>query len=458
MDRRYIQVSTANPRYFETTDGKPFIPNGPNMPFPRFAREPAEVVEYYRSMITSLAEAGGNFIRIWLGAPCFEIESKAEGQFEEQQLSTIAQVVRMCEETGVKIKFTLEHFRTLEPRQEAESFPGAASFVKDVYHSSRGGSLTSIAEFLTTPGGEAVYKRRLDALAERFSDSEAIMAWELWNEVNCTGPMEHWAPWSERMLVELKKRFPHHLTVQSLGSFCSLQHHLYYDWLGQLPGNDFYQAHRYLDLGAAFDVCRGPMDILCADTIRELRDRNLKTPVILAEGGAVEPNHSGPSHLYAADTQGMILHDVLFAPFFAGSAAAGQCWHWEKYIAKNGLWWHFGRFAKAVAGIDPRAEDYQPFQRESRRLRLYGLRGRTHTLVWCRDKSNTWASELDGGQAPQTISGERMDVRGLGLSAIRDASFYNPWTDAEGPLDLAGSQLVLPDFERSLVLRLNTHE
>jgi hypothetical protein len=30
------------------------------------------------------------------------------------------------------------------------------------------------------------------------------------------------------------------------------------------------QVHRYLDLGASLEVCRGPVDLLAADSIREL--------------------------------------------------------------------------------------------------------------------------------------------------------------------------------------------
>lgn len=455
MDRHYVQVSATNPRYFETTDGKPFIPIGPNICFPRAQTNAAETAAYYERLIGKLAAAGGNYLRIWLGAPCFEVESQAEGQFEEEKFQTIAAVLKLAETAGVRIKFTFEHFRTMEPKSQAEMFPGAATFLKDVYHQRRGGSLASIEEFLASPAGDRVFLRKLDVLADRFCESPAVMAWELWNEVNCTGPVELWGSWTERMLPELKARFPHHLTVQSLGSFSALSAHFLYDRLAGIPGNDFLQIHRYLDPGAEIDACRGPFDVLCADAIRELRDRRDDTPLILAEGGAVEANHSGPSHLYPLDTQGMILHDVLFAPFFAGSAGCGQCWHWEKYIDRNDLWWQFGRFARAVAGVDPRTEDYQPCQRENRHLRCYALRGKTHTLIWCRDKRNTWATELDGGQAPAQLAGESLDARAFGSAPVRAASYYDPWTDTGAPLELAGSSLRLPTFRRSLVIRLD---
>ena len=45
-----------------------------------------------------------------------------------------------------------------------------------------------------------------------------------------------------------------------------------------------------------------------------------------------------------------------FAPFFAGAAGSGQCWHWDRYVDKMNLWHHFGRFAEIVKGLDPPAE------------------------------------------------------------------------------------------------------
>jgi hypothetical protein len=102
-----------------------------------------------------------------------------------------------------------------------------------------------------------------------------------------------------------------------------------YEALCRMPGNDVLQVHRYLDLGAQLEVCRGPVDLLAADAVRELLAFTVRKPVLLAESGGVEPNHSGPLKLYEKDRDGLILHDVLFAPFFAGAAGPGHIWHWD---------------------------------------------------------------------------------------------------------------------------------
>ena len=48
---------------------------------------------------------------------------------------------------------------------------------------------------------------------------------------------------------------------------------------------------------------------------REMLDRRPDRPAVLAETGAVKRCHAGPSDLYEADKEGVILHDALFAPF-----------------------------------------------------------------------------------------------------------------------------------------------
>lgn len=136
---------------------------------------------------------------------------------------------------------------------------------------------------------------------------------------------------------------------------------------------------------------------------------------------------------------------MAFAPFFAGSAGCGQPWHWDHmYVDGNDLWWHFGRFARAVDGVDPAAEHFRPFHTETQRLRIWGLRGERTTLLWCRDKLNTWESELVRGEAPTDVSGEKLPFGG-------EFKCYLPWEDRW--TDVVKGD-VLPDFTRSIVVKI----
>ena len=249
------------------------------------------------------------------------------------------------------------------------------------------------------------------------------------------------------MLAALQEMFPRQMVTQNLGSFADPHDFYEYDYLARVKQNAFMQVHRYLDPGAAMDVTRGPMDILCADSVREMLDRRPDRPAFLAETGAVQARHRGPSVLYAIDTKGTLLHDEIFAPFFAGSAGSGQPWHWDhQYIDQHDLWYHFKRFATAIEGLDPVAERFRPFHSETHRLRLYGLAGRKTTVVWCREKASDWRSELVDGRTPQPVEGEV-----LPFESKTGFSVYLPWKDLT--VKLPAGRAALPAFTRSCVLR-----
>lgn len=458
MDSRmnqFVRISRKNSRYFEYEDGTPFVPVGMNLCFERFSGDDAEILAIYRRWFRRFSENGGNFARIWLGVPFLNLEPEKPGVFSERKLENLRALVALGREYGIRLKFTLDHFRDLRPVRQAEMFPGAACFQNRVYRRENGGFADTVEEFFNGEAARANFVRKLELLSRNFADEPAVMAWELWNEVNCVGPVSLWKPWTEIMLGELHRLFPKQFALQSLGSFSDFYAYDLYDELASLDGNDFLQAHRYLDPGAEIDACRGPMDLLCRSAVAELRRRRPERPAILAETGAVEWCHCRASHLYELDREGTLLHDALFAPFFAGSAGCGQFWHWDHiYVDRHDLWHHFGWFARAIAGIDPAAEDYRPELRENRRLRFHILRGNSHDLVWLRDKAD-WADELDRGVAPERFAELRVPVEQLTAAPVSRVEFNSPWEDgAEQAAVPENGVITFPPFRRSLVARL----
>jgi hypothetical protein len=195
--------------------------------------------------------------------------------------------------------------------------------------------------------------------------------------------------------------------------------------------------------------------MLASEAVSELESFHADRPVVLAESGAVEPSHSGPSKLYAADHDGIILHDILFAPFFAGAAGAGQIWHWDAYVAANNLWYHYGRFAEVVRGLDPPAEDFFPNVMQQDRLRVYTLRGKHTILAWCRDSKNTWESELQNGEKPEAIKGAAVSLAAaLEGRTVRSVRIYDPWTNRWSDGKVRDDQVALPEFSRSIVIKI----
>ena len=101
-------------------------------------------------------------------------------------------------------------------------------------------------------------------------------------------------------------------------------------------------------------VCHGPVDLLAVDAVAELQNFQAGKPIILTETGAVKPSHTGCSELYATDSDGQLLHDMLYAPFFAGAAGTGHVWWWRQALEQPNLWGHFARFARS-GGRDRRS-------------------------------------------------------------------------------------------------------
>lgn len=450
----YVEISRENPAYFQFSDESPYIPVGLNMISPggKYRNNPDSALWEMGQWMKKLSDNGGNYIRIWLSSPFWDIEDQKAGQYSVEKAARIDKLLEMAEKYNIRVKMTFEHFRSLTMEENPQSWA-----VKSVYHTSNGGPLDSIRQYIATEKGRKLFIDKLDFYKNLYGSNTTVFGWELWNEMNAVkGPQDEvFISWNKQMLDETKKRFPENLVMQSLGSFDADRVRPLYKEVMLLPGNQVAQVHRYLDLGASLETCHMPMDIICSSAIEEIRSYNPGKPVILAETGAVEPKHSGPSKFYPVDTAGILLHDILFAPFFSGAAGAGMSWHWDSYVEKNNLWYHFGRFSEAIKGINPPEEAFVPSKSETEDVRIYQLNGKKTVLLWVRDKSNTWQSELRDSQPPFVKSGIHLDLIKAGIEgSVREVAIFDPWQNKwkEGKPD--GMKLLLPDFKRSLVVRI----
>ena len=175
-----LRVSSRNSRYFEDGNGRTFLPVGLNLCFFRNEQNAseAEILEKYRFWMTRFAENGGNFIRIWLGVPFFNVMPERFGEYSESSLGHIRFVVALAEQLGIRIKFTLEHFRRILPAPgDAELFPGAVSFNAPLYARKNGGPCDDIREFFRSAPGRAAYLDKARYLAAAgLGDSPAVAA------------------------------------------------------------------------------------------------------------------------------------------------------------------------------------------------------------------------------------------------------------------------------------------
>lgn len=434
----FVTISSSNPFYFQLSNGDPFIVNGPCL-------SGAANMETMEAYLKKLSANGANFARVWLCNRLFEIEQRF-GEYNEAQAQKIDQLLDWATKYRLKLKLCLDNTRQIIPDP-------TAWFNKPQYHVDNGGPFKNVDEYINTEKGREAYLNRVRFFSRRYGSHPAVFGWELWNEMNgimCKGLRE----WNQYMLPQVHQLFPGKLVLQSLGSFDMESRRPDYRYINQLGSNDVAQIHRYIDSHATLDVCMAPMDVLAADAIHELRSYQIHKPMLLAEVGAVLPNHTGPSDLYPLDTEGSLLHDSLFAPFFAGAAGSGNSWHWDHYIDKNHIWYHYARFNEVVKGINPIDEGFIPTLLFHRRLRTYVLVGKRNILVWCRDIHNDWKTEFRDGRKPEEINQELIDFSSLVVSRfIKRIDIYDPWKNRWTKAD-RNSVVALPSFARSIVIKM----
>jgi hypothetical protein len=450
----YIRISLRDPRYLEYSDGTPYIPIGLNLIGMGRLSDTKTGLAETEDLLKKLSRNKGNYFRLWFGDSFYDIEHTKSSEYDEVKASErLDKVIQLAAKYNLHIKATIEHFRHFNT--------APAWSAKPLHHVKNGGTATSIKDFFTGNASKELYKKKLDWYAQRYAANPTVYVWELWNEVNTVqgsgnslAEAKAQYEWTKEMLPELRKRFPYRITTQSLGSFNDRNDRETFRAFTSIPENDLAQVHRYIDVGADLQICHGPVDVMMADAVNELRAFNLNKPVLLSEGGAVEAKHSGLFKHYATDKAGILLHDVLFAPFFTGAAGGGQFWHWRDYIVKNDLWYHFRRFYEVVKKLDPPAEHFKTSIQKQGKLRIYSLKGAQTILLWCRDTTNTWITELQLGKAPEVINNLDLNLQDYLEKPASEVRIYDPWRNKWTKAKVKNNTVILPAFSRSIVVRI----
>jgi hypothetical protein len=456
----YVEISRHDPRYFAFTNGEPYVPIGLNLCLPEFfalstgeefktgSKRGTLGARQYERWFRELAANGGNFARLWLGHSYFQTETEVAGELDLLRLAALDRVVDLARGFGIRLKLCLEHFRCF----------GDGSFPSRILrHPHDGRTPRDMDEWFQSPDWQGLWRHKLDALLARYADDPVVMAWELWNEINCcfTSAFTVQEEWTRRLLCEIKSASPRNLVTNSLGSFDHDGAQAQQDAF-QMPEMDFQQVHRYLDQGAPLATCRTDTVALSVDAVR--RSRRADRPVLLAETGAVNDCHSGPFRYYVADHDGLIFHDTTYAAFFAGAAGSGHIWHWDRYVDQKNLWPGFRALAAALRGVAVDREGFTPFDLSSNAYWCLGLLGRTVALLWLRNKADRWDRVLRDGQVSPPVEDAQVNLAVLGGEA-RATELFRPWPDdGVGAVVIDGATLILPPFTHGFICRVAAAE
>lgn len=282
-----------------TLGGKPYWPVGTNLGWqsPNFP----DMTE----QISTLSKVGGNWTRIWASnwddkSPFWTQNTPLpkDGWMSEVALNRWDQLVRAAEKSGV-------HFQYVFFNHGQFSTEVNPNWPTHPWNKANGGFLPDAKAFFTDPEAKRRARMFLRYAAARWGASPAIMAWELWNEVQFTdlarsGDWKKVGAWHDEMADYMR-------SVDSYGHLITTSSELGAPIWRKM---DYAQGHGY------------PASI--EGLIMGAVSPNSSKPLFFGEVGL--GNSSGRN----ADEERMAIRDGIWGGFFAGQAGAGQYWYWDR--------------------------------------------------------------------------------------------------------------------------------
>ncbi len=333
----FVRRSADDHRYFVTDRGETFFLIGANV---CWGNAPGSFS--YDTWLPKYADAGCNWIRLWLAPEWFTcaLQTRASG-WEGIDLGNawrLDYLVEQCERLGLRAMLCIDSFNIL--RFRANQY---GSWEDSPYFAANGGPLAEPREYFTNPAMLDAYRDRLRYLVARWGYSPAVFAWEFWNEVDIIDQFEPEpvAAWHQTMARELRALDPwRHLIGTSHARTAGIP------VIDALPELEFVQSHSYgaRDMAAQLTAHRA--------TKEAARDR----PHFHGEFGI-----SGDGRqTREVDPSGIHLRNGLFSSLGGEQAGTPMTWWWDSYVEPRNLYVVLAEFAAWQRGFDPVAQRARP--------------------------------------------------------------------------------------------------
>ena len=230
--------------YFRLDDGTPVLLLGRNLAWGRQDNPAA-----YFEELDRLAAAGGNCVRLWLAPWWLPVEGygdglqRGPGRYDQRACALLDAIFARCEKRGIFVILCIEQHGNLRRDGEVSHWP------RHPYNRRNGGPCVGPDDFFSDAESRRLFKRKLRYLIARYGAHPALLAWELFNEVEhvrfATGTLADNMPavlgWHREMARYLRAHDPwQHLVLTSAdeslqrelilnGAIDAMQLHVYTD-------------------------------------------------------------------------------------------------------------------------------------------------------------------------------------------------------------------------------------
>jgi hypothetical protein len=336
----FIRLSRKDRRYFAFDNGRAYYPVGANVCWAG-----SRGTHDYDEWFPNYGKAGANYARLWLSPhwTTFALErpgkpedGRGMGQFDLANAWRIDYVLDLAARNGLYLMLCIDSYNILNPSRQAYGV-----WADTPHNADNGGPLQQPTDFWTSAEMEQLYRAKLRYLVARYGASPHVLAWEFWNEVDLSQSYDsaRTAAWHDRMARHLRALDPwKHLITTSLARTGGDPA------LDALPSLDYNQSHHY-----------NSPDI--AATVAEvgLTKRRYEKPHFFGEIGA---DAGGPRR--EEDTEGLQVHDPIWASLATAQSATAQPWWWDNLIAPRNLYGLFTPAARFAVDIDWPSEGMKP--------------------------------------------------------------------------------------------------
>lgn len=454
-DHGFIRVSPEDSRYLRYDDGTGYFAIGENLCW-----YDGRGTYAYDDWLEKLAARGVTYIRLWMPSWAFAIEwpsKDGEGQVISSGLGDYSgrldrawqldYVIRRAGELGIAVMLCIQNHGPF-------SLISYSEWEDNPYNSLNGGPVADPADFFTNEQSREYFKRRLRYIVARWAHSPAVLAWELWNEVDLTEQRdpEILAAWHDEMASYIREIDPldHPITTSTSGLISFLLG--IDDAIFNLEAIDLAQFHLYGTDSIEVDLSEKiPQEVE--------RMSAYGKPVLAAEAGV---DFRGPAETLSRDPNSYGIHDILFSAILSGAFGSGMSWWWDNLIDPQDLYCQFGGASRLVQGVNFDREGFQTGQAsvvpatrdEALSLQAPALQGSETVLVWIRDAEASWFAENE----PLPVEGATLSIEGLSDGSWT-ASWINTYCETDPPAETVTVtngelQLSMPPFTRDIALRL----
>jgi len=305
-DHGFVRIDLKDKMRFALEDGSPFYPVGYNLAWRSHGEvEMPPLVE----SLDRMGRAGVNWTRIWMNSwdgknldwPAVETKHVPLGTLLLPVARDWDAIVQTAQRNHVYFQLVLQHHGQYSSKTDT-------NWPINPWNKTNGGWLETPAQFFTDPKAIQLTKNKYRYIVARWGYSPAIMAFELYNEVESTDAFKSDLPsvaaWHQTMarFIREQDRYHHLITTSSYTTEKSI-------W----PATDYYQAHAY------------PSDLISA--ISGLDDQKLDRAYFYGEMGASSSGSATPP--------GETLRQILWASLMSNSAGTGEYWNWFDVEPRN---------------------------------------------------------------------------------------------------------------------------